>query len=202
MGRSGMGIVLGLVFVALLIMALMQIAGAFQRSGTARAYRRVIDWHIAHEAGSAAIAEAVSYLRDSVDTAQKTPECPDDWRGLMLDALADPARRPAGKIDPAKARQVLASDVGALTISPVSVTTVALVVPAEYAQRRIPPLPQGIFEFSVKIEGTDGLLAVSRTVRQRRVFYATLNSGRAALPIRDGAVTFNVLRDPMGTVLE
>lgn len=197
-----MGMVLGLVFVALLIMALMQMAIAFQRSGTARAYRRVLDWHIAHEAGSAAIAEAVSYLRDGVDNAKVSTECPDDWRALMLDALADQSRRPTGKIEPVKAREILAADVGQLTISPVTVTTVALLVPAEFAQRRMPPLPQGIFEFSVKVEGSDGMMQVSRTVRQRRVFYATLNSGRAALPIRDGAVTLNILRDPMGTVLE
>lgn len=200
--RAGMGIILGMVFIALLILALMQIAGAMQRSGTARAYRRVVDWHIAHEAGSAAIAEAVSYLRDSADNAKTSPECPDDWRALLLDALANPAQRPTGKIEPTKAREVLATEVSALTIGPVVVTTVALVVPPEYAQRRVPPLPQGIFEMSVKVEGTEGALAVSRVVKQRRVFYATLNAGRAALPIRDGAVTFTVLRDPMGTVLE
>lgn len=200
--RSGLGIVLGLVFLALAILTLMQIASAVQRSGTARAYRRVVDWHIAHEAGSAAIAEAVAYLRDSVDIGQVNERCPDDWRALMLAALAAPSQRPAGKIEPVKARALLTAEVASLAIGPVMVSTVALVVPPEYAQRRAPPLPQGIFEMSVKVEGTDGLLQVSRIVRQRRVFYATLDPGRSGRPVRDGAVTFTILRDPMGTVLE
>lgn len=200
-GRSGLGLVLGLVFLAVLIVGMMQMASAFQRSGTARAYRRVLDWHVAHEAGSAAIAEAVTYLRESMDTGKLTAECPDDWRALFLDALSDPSKRPGGKIEPAKARTILA-DVGTLTIGPVMISTVALVVPPGYAQRRVPPLPQGIVEMSVKVEGSEGLLQISRTVKQRRVFYATLNPPRSALPIRDGAVTFTLLRDPMGTVLE
>ena len=194
---------LGLVFLAVVLLSLMGFASAFQRSGTARAYRRVVDWHLAHEAGTAAIMEATSYLRDSVDGAATTTQCADDWRAMFLDMLADPARKPTGKIEPVKARALLLADVAAVNIGPVNVSVPALIVPPEFASRTVPPIPQGIVEFSVKVEGADGLLAISRTVKQRRVFYVTLNPRRAGLPgLRDGAVNFWILRDPMGTVLE
>jgi len=195
--------VLGLVFIAVVILSLMGFASAFQRSGTARAYRRVVDWHTAHEAGTAAIMEAVSYLRESVDTGKVTTMSTVDWRGAMLDALADPTKTPAGSFEPVKARAILAADVAAISIGPVQVSVPALVVPPEWARRQVPPLPQGIVEMSVKVQGSDGVLQVSRVVKQRRVFYVTLNPRRAGIAgLRDGAVTFTVLRDPMGTVLE
>jgi hypothetical protein len=201
-----MGAMLVMVMLILILMAMMGFSSFFQSSGTARTYSRVQDMRSTIEAGDSAIAEVVVYIRQSMDTGRTTADCPDDWRTLLLDALRPPGARPRGmRAVPSASREVFRSEVPPLRISDVTVDVVDVfpVPPPPAGAPRPGILPQGVLEFTVEVGGAQKMIQVKKTIRQRRVFCATLDPRfAAATELNAAAAVFTLFTHPLGTVVQ
>jgi hypothetical protein len=198
--RLGQGAIVLIVACALLILGLMGASSYFLGSGTGRTYGRVVDTRLVLEAGDAAISEAVAYVRASMDRgAPVPPGCADDWRTLLLNAMATHSARPTGrKVLPIKSREVFRSQTPELSIGDVTVDVVGI-----YAGLPSFP-PQGVLEMSVRVKGAQQILHVEHTIRERRVFYVTTTPkiGPPTGPASPSRPTFTLLTHPLGTVVE
>lgn len=195
-----------LVAFVLLILAMFGFSSFFQSSGTARTYSRVVDMRQTVEAGDAAMAEAVAYIRQSMNAGSTSAECPDNWRQLLLDAVENAGNRPTGKkVSPVKSRDVFKDEVPPLTLSDVTVSLVDMYSPPYTSGGAPPPYPpQGVLEMSVVVGGAQKIMRVQKTIRQRRVFTVTasVQSSAPTTSLTGGAALFNLLSDPLGTVVE
>ena len=188
----GQGMALATVVLVLGSLFVMGMTSLMQTSGTANAFVRVVTVRTMIEAGEGAILEAVGKLRASVDAGATTPDCPDDWRSLLMAVLVDPEKRPSNRvIVPSQTIKLFSEQMADLEIQPVRVDLVDASVPASFAKLVTPPFPQGLLEMSASVRPKKSS-APTLTVRQRRIVYATL---RGTVPV------FTVLSDPLGTEL-
>jgi hypothetical protein len=199
--RRGMGAMIVLVIVIMLIMAMLGMTSHMQASGTSRTYRRVLDMRTAIEIGESAIGEAVTYVRQSMDTGQPG-QAGENWRQLLMSSLESGSPPPEKKVVPVLTR---ARHTG-LTISDVRIRMVDQYLPRPTAGQTLNDLelPQGVLEFAVDVSGAQKIMSVKRQVRQRRAFYITVDPTTAA-PNGDldtANATFTLTTNPLGTVIE
>ena len=201
--RSGVGALVLLTCALLSILAILGLVDHVQTQATGRAYARVVDARRVIEAGESALMEAVVHLRRSLDTDRPTGACPDRWRTLLTHAARDPSRLSLQRIvRPELARGVFGKGPQRLTVGDVSVEVIELVVPPPVGGVFSRP-PQGLLEMSVSVRGSQGLLDVRRTIRQRRIVYASRSAGRLTREqFERGEYHFVLLPDPVGTVIE
>lgn len=201
-GRGGVGI-LAIVLVVLLLMVIIAFTSAFGRSSTSRTVLRITDIRSAFECGESALAEAVVILRENLDSGRTTPECADDWRSVIAQALEAPtAAFATRKIVPRRTRTTfqlphLSSNVGDVSVHLVEVQT------PEAQPGGLTPPPQGVLEMSVTVEVHRMTSRVRKTVRQRRCFFLSWpgelpGSGDAGSPTTQVTLVAN----PLGTVVE
>jgi hypothetical protein len=201
------GALLVLTMSILLILAMLGVVSQLQGSSTARALRRMQDHRACIEAGEAAIAEAVSLVRRSMDDDSTSPECPDPWRSSILHAMEGRAAPPRARFVLAQhTRAVYRGELPALQISPVRVDVVDVhVPPVPQPGQDITglQLPQGVIQFSVEVTGAQKLFSVRRKIRERRGFFVYADPAAAVDGVLDttGAL-FTLFTNPMGTVIE
>lgn len=193
------------------LLATMGFASYLQSGGTGRAFVRVLSIRSAVEAGDAALAEAAAALRVSLDTGATSAACPDDWHDIVFRAIqATPPGQtrldPAGRsytLKPVVSRARIPSDDTPVTIGDVTARLVNCFVPEQVGGAIPVNPPQGLVELSVTVRGPGKVFDVSRTVKQRRVFYAAvLQPLVAGAQVDPSAVLLYLTIDPIGTAIE
>lgn len=205
--RSGFGAVFILVMVVIVIMGTMGVASYFQSSGTGRTYARLVDTRSALEAGDAALAEAVSLMRASMDSGSSSADCPDNWRQLILDAMEAPANfrtsMTGRRVIPSRARAIFAPPYPALEIGDVQIDVIDFFVPVQTPGVVPDNPPQGLVEMSVTVGGAQKLMRVEKTLRQRRVFFVGVDpSVPVGTTITAAGATITFLPNPLATVIQ
>lgn len=202
---------LALVLLVCGLLAMMGVASYLQSGGTGRALVRVLSIRSAVEAGDAALAEVAAAVRLSMDTGARSATCPDDWHDIVFRAIqgTTPGQTkldPAGRVFtlvPVLTRARIPSEDVPVTIGDVSARLLNCFVPEQVAGAIPAHPPQGVLELSVAVRGPGKLFDVSRTIKQRRVFYAAVQA-----PLSTGAqvdpnsVLLYLTVDPIGTALE
>ena len=207
--RAGQGAVLALVLLVCGLLVVIGAASYLQTSGTGRAFGRAVSTRSAIEAADAALSEAAAAVRTSLDTGATSQACPDNWHDLVFQVLTavpagttkpDPVGR-AFTLKPVVTRSKLPADELPVSIGDVSARILNCFVPPQTAGSPNPP--QGILELSVTVRGPGKLFEVVKTVRQRRIFYATvLGQVAAGSQIRPEQVLLYLTIDPLGTQIE
>ena len=208
--RSGQGMVLALVLLVCGLLATIGVASYLQSGGTGRALVRVLSSRSAIEAGDSALAEAAARVRESMDTGARSPACPDDWHDLVFRTIQgitggqtklDPAGRTYTLV-PLVTRTRIPTDDCPVTISDVTAKLVNCFVPDQLGG--VPPNPpQGILELSVTVRGPGKVVEVVRTIRQRRLFYATITQPIVpGMQVQPESVLLYLSIDPIGTAIE
>ena len=204
--RRGTGVLLGLVMLILTLLGLVGIGAFFQSSGTGRTHSRVVGVRSALEAGDSAIAEAVIYLRRSLDTGWTASECPDNWRSSLCSVMQQNAPWPRDKTVVPKSCQLLyASIAGAFRVDNVKVDLVDFFNPRVTGSGP-PPIepPQGVLQLSVGVSASGRVVPIRKIIRQRWSFYVTFTRRSPTVgsqtPVTDAA--FTLLLHPLATVIE
>ncbi|MBI4859458.1 MAG: hypothetical protein HY815_04250 [Candidatus Riflebacteria bacterium] len=194
-----------LALVVLSLLGLMGASSLVQSSGTTRTYARVRDMRLAIDAGTSAIGEAVALVRGSMDRGTTTPECPADFRSLIVKAIESRNASVAPQtVAPRVCRELFRRTGATFKVSDVLVEVVAFHIPPPYREGATPEVPVGVMQFSVSAGGATRELGVWKRVLQRRFFYvggdvkALTSSGEI-----DGSnAVVHLVAEPLGTVIE
>ncbi|MBI4864903.1 MAG: hypothetical protein HY815_32285 [Candidatus Riflebacteria bacterium] len=203
--RGGQGAIIFLVVAVLSILMVLGTAGYVLESGTGRTFGRVVDTRLVIEAGEAAILEAVARMRISMDRGvSDPPACPDDWRALLEGASTAGSTPPRGRrVVPLQTRAVFVAKSPGLRIGDVKVDVVAVYPDRPPSGAALGKPRQGTVEMSVRVGGSQRVMGVERTIRQRRVFFFSKRPAVASLGPSPGSSTcITLLTNPLGTVVE
>jgi hypothetical protein len=196
---SGFGLLLLLAAGLVTVLGVVAAAGTFQGRATAVTYTRTVDTRTLIEAAAAALSEAVSLVRASLDSGRPQPGCPDNWRYLVISAMTRTPRPAEFLVETLATNEGFLRDTPDLTLEKVRVKIVSVATdsPAVPGRWRFPP--QATLEMSVAAHAKRSRL--NKTLRQRRVVYLTLSPTRMGLQnlLRRQLV---LLPEPIGTVIE